>query len=470
MAGSLDSDIGRRLSKVSSHFLTAIGVDRHETIVGLCHQQRQSGDEMGGGRSVTQKIDPTNGPELLSLGRRGSPSVFAVSAPLQMSWSRVILITLAGVVSHTFGRSTMPLLLPAIADDLGLSATASGATGSVNMAAYLCGVITVTYLASRVAPTVLLKCGLWVVLSGLLCLGTAPNTNQLMVGTALAGLGGAGIWLTMPIIATADVPVSRRGAVMGLLTATMAVGSIIVPFATAALRSVIDDDGAWREMWLLETASAAVILAILYFVLRGDVSTPLPLGAGIRAVNRLQAWKTAVFFYMAFAFVAASWFQFFGLSLENDHGMSREFTTQLWALMGIGGVVGAVIFGRLSDRLGRPKTMCLVTAIGASTCLLVLVGNTWAAALAAVLYGTTGMAVPPLTAAFVRDQVAEQDFTAVFGAMTIFYGPASVLGPITGGVLAVLTGSYFFTYSLLAIVFACAAVAAWQLPNLERST
>ena len=182
-----------------------------------CHQQRQSGDEMGGGRSVNQKIDPTNRPELLSLGRRVSPSVFAVSAPLQMSWSRVILITLAGVVSHTFGRSTMPLLLPAIADDLGLSATASGATGSVNMAAYLCGVITVTYLASRVAPTVLLKCGLWIVLSGLLCLGTAPNTNQLMVGTALAGLGGAGIWLTMPIIATADVPVSRRGAVMGLL-------------------------------------------------------------------------------------------------------------------------------------------------------------------------------------------------------------------------------------------------------------
>lgn len=424
---------------------------------------------MGRGQSVTQKIDPTNDPKSLSLTRRSSQPVFAVSATLQMSWARVILITLAGVVSHTFGRGTMPLLLPAIAEDLKLNATASGATGSVNMAAYLCGVVTVTYLASRVPPAVLLKCGLWVVLSGLLCLGTAPNTSQLMVGTALAGLGGAGIWLTMPIIATADVPVTKRGIVMGSLTATMAVGSIVVPFATSTLRGVINNDGAWREIWLLETASAAIILAIVYFVLRGNISTPLPLGAGIKAINRLQAWKIAVFFYMAFAFVAASWFQFFGLSLESDHGMSREFTTQLWALMGVGGVVGAVIFGRLSDRFGRPRTMCLVTAIGATTCLLVLVGNTWAAALAAVLYGTTGMAVPPLTAAFVRDQVAEQDFTAVFGAMTIFYGPASVLGPLTGGVLADLTGSYFFTYSLLAIVFTFAAVAAWYLPEAEQS-
>ena len=145
----------------------------------------------------------------------------------------------------------MPLLLPAIAEDLKLNATASGATGSVNMAAYLCGVVTVTYLASRVPPAVLLKCGLWVVLSGLLCLGTAPNTSQLMVGTALAGLGGAGIWLTMPIIATADVPVTKRGIVMGSLTATMAVGSIVVPFATSTLRGVINNDGAWREIWLL---------------------------------------------------------------------------------------------------------------------------------------------------------------------------------------------------------------------------
>ena len=107
--------------------------------------------------------------------------------------------------------------------------------------------------------------------------------------------------------------------------------------------------------------------------------------------------------------------------------------------------------------------MCLVTAIGAITCVLVLAGQMWTAALAAALYGMAGMAVPPLTAAFVRDPVDERDFTAVFGAMTIFYGPASVLGPITGGVLADLTNSYLLTYAVLAITFTFASVAAWNL-------
>jgi len=417
---------------------------------------------------VKDTSNPSATSHLLRRGATKFPSVFAVEPATQLRWSRVILVTLAGVVSHTFGRSTMPLLLPAIADDLGLNATTSGATGSVNMAAYLCGVIAVTYLANRLAPALLMKFGLWTVLAGLLSLGTAQNTWQVMIGTGLAGLGGAGIWLTMPVIATAGVPAAKRGMVMGSLTATMGVASIIVPFATSGLRNVANDGGAWREIWLTEIVAASAILAVLYMVLRDDISPRLPLGAGIKAITRLQGWKTAVFFYMAFAFVASSWFQFFGLSLENDHNMSREFTTHMWALMGIGGVVGALTFGRLSDRLGRPRTMCIVTAAGATTCLLILVGEPWAAALAAAIYGTSAMAVPSLTATFVRDQVDEHDFTAVFGAMTIFYGPASVLGPISGGVLADITGSYRLSYVLLGVTFAFASLAAWHLPRIEH--
>lgn len=412
--------------------------------------------------------NPSAAPHLLHRGTTNFPSVFAVEPATQLRWPRVILVTLAGVVSHTFGRSTMPLLLPAISDDLGLSATTAGATGSVNMAAYLCGVIAVTYLANRLAPSLLMKIGLWTILAGLLSLGTAQNTWQLMIGTGLAGFGGAGIWLTMPVIATTGVSAAKRGMVMGSLTATMGVASIVVPFATSGLRGIVDNDGAWREIWLIETLAASAILVVLYVVLRDDVSPRLPLGAGIRAITRLQGWKTAVFFYMAFAFVASSWFQFFGLSLENDHNMSREFTTHMWALMGIGGVLGALTFGRLSDRLGRPRTMCIVTAAGATTCLLVLVGEMWAAALAAAIYGVSAMAVPSLTATFVRDQVDEHDFTAVFGAMTIFYGPASVVGPISGGVLADITGSYRLSYILLAVTFAFASLAAWRLPRIEK--
>ena len=84
---------------------------------------------------MTQKMSPAASSDFSPRNGGGSPAIFAVEPSAEMSWLRVVLITLAGVVSHTFGRGTMPLLLPAISDDLELTATTAGAKGSVNMSA-----------------------------------------------------------------------------------------------------------------------------------------------------------------------------------------------------------------------------------------------------------------------------------------------------------------------------------------------
>ena len=66
-----------------------------------------------------------------------------------------------------------------------------------------------------------------------------------------------------------------------------------------------------------------------------------------------------------------------------------------------------------------------------------------------------------------RDQVSDQQFTAVFGAMTIFYGPASILGPLAGGYLGDKTGNYSSTYLLLGAICCAAAVIVCWLPKLS---
>ena len=72
---------------------------------------------------VAQKINLPTAADSDSTRSSPKPSIFDINPITHMSWTRVILVTLAGVVSHTFGRGTMPLLLPAIADDMNLSAT-----------------------------------------------------------------------------------------------------------------------------------------------------------------------------------------------------------------------------------------------------------------------------------------------------------------------------------------------------------
>ncbi|HCB33882.1 MAG TPA: hypothetical protein DEP66_01735 [Acidimicrobiaceae bacterium] len=403
-------------------------------------------------------------------GRAGADSQIDGNSDGRIRWGRVLLVSMSGVVSHTFGRSTVAVLLPAMADDLDLSSTAAGALGSVNLGSYFLGVVVVTLVVGRIEPFVLLRVGVAVVAVGLAVLAVAGNTTAVLAGTALSGLGGAGIWLTVPIIVVEGVPSHRRGVVMGMLTATMGAGFVGVPVATTALRAVSDDDGVWRPIWLWEVGGTVLLLALLWALVRVRPTERIAGGGGLATLRRFAGWKRIVAAYMAFAWLAASFGQFLGLALEHGHGFSREFATLLFSAMGVGSLLGAIGFGRLSDRLGRPRTMALVMGVAAGAAVVVPYGGRSAIAAAVVLFGSTAFAYPALMATFVRDRVADRSFTAVFGTMTLFYGPASVAGPAVSGVLVDSTGGYAATYLVVGVLGAFAAVCMATLGRADGNS
>ncbi len=62
-----------------------------------------------------------------------APSEVGRTRRERVRWGRVVLVALSGVVSHVFGRATVGVLVPAMADDLDLSDTLIGALGSMTM-------------------------------------------------------------------------------------------------------------------------------------------------------------------------------------------------------------------------------------------------------------------------------------------------------------------------------------------------
>ena len=388
---------------------------------------------------------------------------------MPIRWGRIFTVALSGVVSHTFGRTSLSVLVPAMRDELGLSGATTGALGSVNLGFYMAGVVIVTVLAGRVEPFTLLRTGILVVATGLFVLGTATGAPQAVIGTALAGLGGAGIWLTTPIIASERVPPERRGVVLGSLTATMGAAFITIPLGATLLRELADDSGAWREVWLIEGGLALMLLIALSVFVTTESTEPIEGAVAFSSLRRLTGWRPAVGAYMSFAFVAASFALFIGPSLELDHGFSRNHTTLLFSAMGAGSVLGSVSFGRMGDRFGRPRTMTTVMLITAATAVMMPIGSEPWIAVAIILDGASSFSFPTLTATFVRDQVDQREFTAVFGAMTIFYGPASIAGPYVSGRLADAQGTHTATYYLLAAVSLLAALFASRLPRVDHS-
>lgn len=386
----------------------------------------------------------------------------------RVRWGRVVLVAFSGVVSHIFGRATIGILLPAMTDDLALSDTMVGALGSTNMGAYFAGVVIVTFSAGRIEPFVLLRTGIGVSTLGLVVVGTATSAVSVVIGTALAGLGGGGIWLTAPVIASEGVPAARRGAALGALTATMGAVFICVPLATAAMRNVAGSDAIWRPLWLAEAAISVLLLVALTVFVRAGRTERVAAVGGWGALRRIHGWKRAVVAYMAFAYTTSSFANFLGLALERDHGFERLAATLVFSGMGAGSMVGALAFGRLSDRIGRPATMATVMAISASTGVVMATRIPSAAVIvtAVVVFGSASFAFPSLTATFVSDHVTDRTFAAVLGTMTMFYGPASVAGPSVSGWLAERTGNFDATYWVIA---AMALTSCICMATMRRS-
>lgn len=367
------------------------------------------------------------------------------------------------VVSHMFGRSTYSLLLPAIKEDLVDSNTAAGVLGGSNFAGYILGVIIVTLIASRVEPIHLMRAGLAISAAALLLLAVAPSFLALGVGVWFTGLGGAGIWITAPALATALVPASRRGLVLGALTATMGIGLLAISQGTTLYRDVVDNESAWRPIFGIEAAiTMAILLAAVVLVRpkrteRTDKRGTVFSAAALRSIPN---WVLLTVCYTAFSTIAGAWMQFLALALEEDAGFSRPHINNLFSVFAVAGIFGPLLLGRLSDSIGRSYAIAIAAALSVAASLLLTVNSEPWSAIAVAIFGAGSFSIPILTAAAVRDHLDDRSFGTAYGTMTIIYGFGSFGAALLAGVLADWRNSFDLLYVLLAVMGAVSVVTA----------
>ncbi|MDG2112684.1 MAG: MFS transporter [Actinomycetota bacterium] len=381
-----------------------------------------------------------------------------------------LILPLTTIVSHTFGRSTYPLLLPAIKDDLLGSNTQAGFGGTAIYIAYLTGVAIVTVVAGRLEPMTIMRWGLFTSGVGLAMVSVAPNFALLMVGLMFASGGGAGIWITAPLLATEGVPPERRGVVIGVLTGSIGVATSIVALGTRLSRSAAENDDLWRPVFATEAVATAVILILVIALVRSRSTTRVGGRLSLDALRQLPHWKLITGAYVCFGGVAAGYSSFLAEALETDNGLSRSTVANVYIALGFSSMIGAPLTGWASDRWGRQRAMLLVLFGLAGGSAVIAFGSGSLVVVSVIAFGGMWSSYPTLTATYVRDHLDDRQFSSAYGTMTIFYGLVAIVPPTTSGAIADATGSFTVPYVIVATAAVLGGLILLRVPRDQPST
>ncbi len=390
-----------------------------------------------------------------------------ISLPPARGWTAVALVACGAVVAQAFGRFTYSVLLPAIRDDLDHSNTVAGFLGTANVAAYLLGTLVVASLTSRIKLLSVLRSGFVFSLSGLAIAMVSPNAVVLTVALFLMGIGGAFIWIPSPAIAAAAVGDHRRGVAVGVMGAGIGVGIVFSGQLARILRER-SGDSAWRDLYRIETAlGVAVVLAIVLF-LRHRESTPTGgkrSGLGFATLREMPGWLALTGSYASFGFCYILAVSFLTSRLEDDAGYSEGLASTMFTLVGLGTIVGGVLFGLIADRIGERITLTIGFASFAVALAGILTGVVVLVAIGSVVVGFNFSGLASVITGYVVRCTSAAAFGPSFAATTFAFGIAQVSSPQIGGLVADLTGSFTVVF-LLSMAFAITgSIVSSRLPR-----
>ncbi|THD64749.1 MFS transporter [Phenylobacterium sp.] len=257
-------------------------------------------------------------------------------------------------------------LLTFVIKDIAADFHAPVSTVSVALTLTLCarpvGALLFGHLADRYGrrPVLMADVAIYSVLA--LASAFAPNLIVLLILRTLFGVAMGGEWGIGASLALESIPVKSRGVVSGILQEGYPVGYFLAAIANLFLPQV-----GWRVMLGLGVLPALVILYVRRNVQESPAWEAQRAEAhATRGPTLLQALK-GHWRRLAYVVVLMTCFNFFSHGTQDlyptflrvQHGFAPWLVTTLTVVLNLGAVCGGLIFGALSEKIGRRRAMVL---------------------------------------------------------------------------------------------------------------
>jgi len=387
--------------------------------------------------------------------------------------------TLVVFGSLGLARFGYTMVLPSMQDGLGIDNAQTGALATANLAGYLAMAVIGGVVAARYGPRVVIAAGLAVAGAGMVLTGLANSFPEAAAWRVLTGIGSGASNVPVMALLASWFAMKRRGLASGIAVAGSALGLIFAGAVVPRVLSAYGDDG-WRTCWFV-FGGITLLLAVGSLMLLRNRPAELGLrsvGAGSeeavpdqkagglqwsRVYRSGTVWHLGLV-YVAFGFSYIIYMTFFTKHLMAEGGYTKNAAGDLFMTMGWVSLVCGLLWGTVSDVIGRRRALITVFRIhSADFICFALLTKPAGFTLSAVLFGLSAWSIPAIMAAACGDALGPRLAPAALGLITLVFGIGQAVAPSIAGAMADSTGSFFTPLLLAAGVALLGALGAFLL-------
>ena len=187
-----------------------------------------------------------------------------------------------------------------------------------------------------------------------------------------------------------------------------------------------------------------------------------------------QVFRSSSFWLIMFIWVSFAFSLYLILTHivphATDMGISPEGAAGIISLVGGASIVGNLVMGTVSDRLGRRETAIICSLLLVGTLLwLIWVEELWMFYLFAAVFGFAWGGQAVMVSPLVAELFGLRSHGAVFGAFLFIINIVGALGPLLAGGIFDITGSYDWAFLTCTVVSILGFVSAVLL-KLSKKT
>lgn len=362
------------------------------------------------------------------------------------------------------GRFAFGMMLPSMSFSLNLNYGQSGLLGFANMLGYLISVLFVPFVLPRLGTRLTVTASLILMALSMFAMIFTKNFLILCAFYVLTGVGSGGVVLPSMSVMSQWFAPSHRGLAAGVVMSGPGFGIILTGFVVPKL-GPWGGLQSWQTGWLIFGAITAGIAIVAYALVRnhpdnlgvkafGRAPTAAAMKAPILAGRvRLKLLAQMGLIFGIYGATYMLYVTFIVTSMVDTYGMSQQHAGLLWSWFGLLSIFSGILFGWISDRIGRRWGMASAFAVLATAYLLV--GFTDAMAglyVSVILFGIAAWSVPVIMAASSGDFFGPAAAANALAVLMLVFSVGQGLGPVVAGLSAERSGSFTTSYAFAGFV------------------